>query len=96
MTTKRMKHLVHKLAVESRKHMDVKSEEGLLLVLFGDSDDNSIYAAVASMQTSLQMILAAAHRTVKAMPEGIRREYIDSLCAAIQQVCGKEVPHESA
>ena len=96
MTTKRMKRLVHKLAVESRKHIDVKSTEGLLLVLFGDSGDNSTYAVVASVRTSMQMILAAAHQTVKAMPEDTRREYIDSLCAAIQEMCGKEVPHENA
>ena len=96
MTTKRMNRLVHKLAVESRKHIDVKSREGLLLVLFGDSGDNSTYAVVGSVERSLQMILAAAHQTVKKIPEGNRREYISSLCAAICVVCGKEVPHENA
>ena len=96
MNTKRMQRLVRKLMAEGKKNLETRSEEGLMLVVFGDGNDNSTFAAIGSVNTSLSMLVASAHNAVKALPEGIRREYIDRLCAAIYDVCRNEVPHEDA
>lgn len=97
MISGKMKRLMRQLVDEGKRCLDVQSEEGLLLVVFGEGEEHNFwYGAVGTGATMLSMNLAAAHKTVRELPKEDRRAFIDTLVVAIREVCGKEVPHESA